>query len=59
MIESKLIGMEHYVSGRGWLKRLLAWVLLSLVVAAGFFVQQNHIQTLESRMNQPQTVEAK
>jgi len=45
-IEQKVHGMEHYVSGRGWTVRLVAWVTMALVVAAGFAIQQHRIDQL-------------
>lgn len=56
-VEKRVEGMEHYVHGRGWVTRLVAWVGLALAVAAGFAIQQYRIDQIHQHM-EPATKES-
>ena len=45
-VEKRVEGMEHYVHGRGWITRLVAWVGLAIAISIGFAVQQHRIDQL-------------
>ena len=46
-IEMRVKRMEHYVHGRGWITRLVAWIGLAIAVTVGFAVQQHRIDELQ------------